>query len=110
MSKQRIVLTAAVRSELKKRGFKESPGGTAMRREIGETSITVWETGNCTIHIPDKGEAIYFNVTEYWAPSILYIAHRKLQEEANRIHQKATKVVVQADKVWAAMVGKQPLA
>lgn len=108
MSKQRIVLTAAIRSDLKKRGFKESPGGTAMRREIGETSITVWENGNCTIHIPDKGEAIYFNVTEYWAPSILYIAYQELQKEAKKIRDKAAAVDGQAEKVWKVVT--TPLA
>ncbi len=102
----KVVLTAAVRADLKTRGFKESPGGTFMARYIGEVHISIHENGNCNINLPRRFHPITFSVDIYWVPSILYIAQMELNKDAARIRQEAETVTKYAEKVMDVVCGK----
>ncbi len=104
----KVVLTSAIRADLKKRGFEESPGGTVMTRSIGDVRITIQEDGKCviTFDIPKRHYTIHFEVDEYWAPSILYIAQMELHRDAARIRQEAEEVTKLAEKVMDVVCGK----
>ena len=103
----KVVLTAAVRADLKTRGFKESPAGTFMSRDIGEVHINIYENGNCNIHLPNRFHSITFAVDIYWAPSILYITQMELNKDAARIRQEAEVVTGYADAVMDVVCGKK---
>ena len=100
----KVVLTAAIRADLKTRGFESSPGGTIMARDIGDIRISIHENGQCNIHLPNR--AVLFTVDQYWAKSILYLAQQEMNREAARMRKEAETVVNFADKVMDVVCGK----
>jgi len=103
----KVVLTAAVRTDLKNRGFRESPIATMLVRDIGDVHIQIHESGNCNINIHNnRFHPIQFTVDEYYSKSILYIAQMELNKEAARIRQEAEGVAKLADKVMDVVCGK----
>ncbi len=102
----KVVLTAAVRADLRTRGFNECSTGNSMSRHIGKVHISIHENGNCHIHLPKRFASIQFSVDEYWVPSILYIAQMELNKDAAKIRQEAEVVVGYADVVMDVVCGK----
>jgi len=109
----KVVLTAAVRADLKNRGFREVSGGQ-MTRNIGKIDsqgfgvihIDIWENGHCHIHLTNRFHPIEFSVDAYWVPSILYIAQMELNKDAAKIRQEAEVVVGYAEMVMDVVCGK----
>ncbi len=99
----KVVLTAAIRADLKTRGFESSPGGTFMARNIGDVRISIHENGQCNVHLPNRAHAVRFTVDQYWAKSILYLAQQEMNREAARMRKEAETVVKFADKVMETM-------